>query len=210
MEITAEFVWDVELKDDSTAEGGISHAGETVGEFCEEAGIKADASLDELNTALKECGIEPVKKFHVFKAYKDCASGILDSIKAHTEYVKYGQNVDCPAIVEDIRSMYSDELISDILANEVISSMAYNNICRDGADSIDKYTDGRYSSSVKEWAYEKVTSEDFNYEYIPASISIHDRSHPTIVNSLIEDYVKDVEMDKTADKPKSPKSVERE
>lgn len=215
MKHIVENVWNVILKDDETATGGTSHAEETVGEFCEETDINKNASFDELNEGLTECGIKPITMFDIRRNYQNCANDIIASLKEHTEYVQYGQNVDCPATVNDIRAKYTDDVISDVLANDVINYMAYERITSQepypSLQTVDKNTDGRYYSNVKEWAFERVSSEDFNYKEIPEyGMTIHDKSHPTIVNSLIIEYMKAVEQDKAVDKPKSPKSIERE
>ena len=48
---------DYKLKDDNTEFGGISHIGETLGDFIAEVGI---SDIDDINIILKECGIEPI------------------------------------------------------------------------------------------------------------------------------------------------------
>lgn len=49
------------LEDDETAYGGISHVGETLGEFCEEMNIDIEkTSINDINIALSECGIRPL------------------------------------------------------------------------------------------------------------------------------------------------------
>ena len=48
---------DYKLKDDNTEFGGISYIGETLGDFIAEVGI---SNIDDINKALKECGIEPI------------------------------------------------------------------------------------------------------------------------------------------------------
>lgn len=53
-------VWNVELTDDENPYGGISYAGETVGEFCKEAGLSPETKIRVLNRTLKTCGICPV------------------------------------------------------------------------------------------------------------------------------------------------------
>ncbi len=214
MKHIVENVWNVILKDDETATGGTSHAEETVEEFCEDVGFDKNTSIDVLNEGLAECGIKPITKFDIRRNYQNCANDITASLKEHTEYVQYGQNVDCPAIVKDIRAKYPDDIISDVLANDVINRMAYERISQvpfPDIHTVDRETDGRYYKNVKEWAYERVTSEDFNYNEIPDyGMAIHDKSHPVIINSLIQEYIKAVEQDKAVDKPKSPKSIERE
>ena len=49
---------DYKLKDDNTEFGGISYIGETLGDFIAEVGI---SDIDDVNKALKVCGIEPIK-----------------------------------------------------------------------------------------------------------------------------------------------------
>ena len=48
---------DYRLKDDNTEFGGISYLGETFGDFIAEVGL---STIDDINIALKECGIEPI------------------------------------------------------------------------------------------------------------------------------------------------------
>lgn len=53
----------IRLKDDvDSTEGGIAHEGETLGEFIDEVGTKYIKSLEDLNDALKVCGISPVER----------------------------------------------------------------------------------------------------------------------------------------------------
>ena len=51
---------DYELKDDNTEFGGISHVGETLGDFIAEVGMSETCDIDDINKILKECGIEPI------------------------------------------------------------------------------------------------------------------------------------------------------
>ena len=71
--ISLEDVMDVELEDDETATGGVSFAGETVKDFIEE--VEDDetkiTTIDELNKALKQCGIKPVGAVSEGKKCKD-------------------------------------------------------------------------------------------------------------------------------------------
>lgn len=53
---------DIELKDDDSLEGGVSYEGETLGHFIDEVGTEDIKSLEDLNSALRECGIQPVEK----------------------------------------------------------------------------------------------------------------------------------------------------
>lgn len=53
---------DIELIDDDTETGGTSFCGETLRDFLEETGMSCDTPLTEINKALKECGIEPIKE----------------------------------------------------------------------------------------------------------------------------------------------------
>ena len=214
MKHIAENVWDIELKDDEAKTGGISHEGEKVGEFCEETGLGAKASIDELNEALSECGIKPITKYDIRKTFVDCANDILSSINEHTEYVQSRQNVDCLAIVRDIRAKYTDDVIADVLANDVISVMQFDLMNQYSSSpsmrTINRYSDGRYSSSVKEWAFERVSSDNFDYSYIPVYDTVlHDKSHPTIINSLIQEYMNVTERNKTVDKAKTNERTER-
>lgn len=54
-------ILNTELKDDKSDYGGIAYLGETVEDFIESVGI-APSNINELNDALKECGIEPIKE----------------------------------------------------------------------------------------------------------------------------------------------------
>ena len=60
--ISLEDVMDVKLEDDETENGGISFDGETVRDFIDD--VSSDetkiTTIDELNDALKQCGIKPV------------------------------------------------------------------------------------------------------------------------------------------------------
>jgi hypothetical protein len=50
----------IELRDDDTETGGVSFRGETLADFIEETDLGYGRSLDEVNKALKECGIMPI------------------------------------------------------------------------------------------------------------------------------------------------------
>lgn len=52
---------DYKLKDDNTEFGGISYIGETLGDFIAEVGMSETCDIDNVNKALKVCGIEPIK-----------------------------------------------------------------------------------------------------------------------------------------------------
>lgn len=52
---------DYKLKDDNTEFGGISYIGETLGDFIAEVEISDIDDIDNVNKALKVCGIEPIK-----------------------------------------------------------------------------------------------------------------------------------------------------
>ena len=56
-----------ELVDDNTTTGGISFSGEKVKDFIEEVEISKEEDISILNTALIECGIEPIT---IIKDYK--------------------------------------------------------------------------------------------------------------------------------------------
>lgn len=51
----------VELQDDSTPFGGKSHRDEILQEFLDECGMSYDTPMDEVNHALIDCGIKPIK-----------------------------------------------------------------------------------------------------------------------------------------------------
>lgn len=50
----------VELQDGPGTTGGISFTGETLEDFLSEAGLSTDASMEEINKALVDCGILPI------------------------------------------------------------------------------------------------------------------------------------------------------
>src|SRR5699024_9956390 len=63
------------LEDDNTANGGVSFKGETLRNFLDETGIDYNASMEEINNALIECGIKPIinekqKDIKVLESYK--------------------------------------------------------------------------------------------------------------------------------------------
>ena len=63
------------LEDDNTANGGVSFKGETLRNFLDETGIDYNASMEEINNALIECGIKPImdekqKNIKVLERYK--------------------------------------------------------------------------------------------------------------------------------------------
>ena len=48
------------LEDDSTPYGGVSHQGETLKEFLDEVGLIHDLCIEDINLALKSCGIKQI------------------------------------------------------------------------------------------------------------------------------------------------------
>lgn len=60
----------IELRDDDTETGGISFRGETLADFIEETDLGYGHSLDEVNKALKECGIMPIGEDEIPSPYK--------------------------------------------------------------------------------------------------------------------------------------------
>ena len=46
------------LQDDDTPYGGTAYIDETLGEFMDSIGLEGTHNMDELNTALKDCGIK--------------------------------------------------------------------------------------------------------------------------------------------------------
>lgn len=55
-----EFI-NIELEDDNTETGGISHIGETLGEFLSETELFNRSDIRNINKALKECGIKEIR-----------------------------------------------------------------------------------------------------------------------------------------------------
>lgn len=51
---------DYELKDGKGEFGGISYIGETLADFIGEVGLNKNVAMRHVNSALKQCGIEPV------------------------------------------------------------------------------------------------------------------------------------------------------
>lgn len=65
---TEEGFREVPLQDDIYRKtGGKSHAKESMGEFLDEAGIKATAPAEEISRALYECGLEPLTSNYKYK-----------------------------------------------------------------------------------------------------------------------------------------------
>ena len=58
--LTIRDVLSIQLKDDYSENGGISHIGETVGDFIAYTNLKLDDSIVDLNRELKLCGICPI------------------------------------------------------------------------------------------------------------------------------------------------------
>lgn len=63
-------VLSIQLKDDYSENGGISHIGETVGDFIAYTNLKLDDSIAALNRELKLCGICPI-------GFEDCEESIV-------------------------------------------------------------------------------------------------------------------------------------
>jgi hypothetical protein len=53
-------IWDMVLQDDGTPYGGVSFAGETVGDFAESVGLDGTASIAALDYWLIKSGIKPI------------------------------------------------------------------------------------------------------------------------------------------------------
>lgn len=78
---------DIVLSDDDTEFGGLSHAGETLGEFLDEVGISINTPIEEVNNALKECGIKPINIDEVrFTLYKKIGNSVVGCSKGHHTY----------------------------------------------------------------------------------------------------------------------------
>lgn len=51
---------DTQLRDDDTATGGVSYAGQTLREFLDEVELPYDTPLPQINQVLKENGIKEI------------------------------------------------------------------------------------------------------------------------------------------------------
>lgn len=58
---TAKQFVDVVLEDDETDFGGVSFAGETLGDFLKETSLSANTNMDFVNLCLIKCGIKPIE-----------------------------------------------------------------------------------------------------------------------------------------------------
>lgn len=61
MKVTKRMARRIFLFDDETENGGTSHINETLDEFMESVGIHYGTDVETINSALKECGIQPIK-----------------------------------------------------------------------------------------------------------------------------------------------------
>lgn len=50
------------LRDDNTPYGGTAYIDETLGEFMDDIGLKENNSIEQLNMALKNCGIQTLER----------------------------------------------------------------------------------------------------------------------------------------------------
>lgn len=58
--ITPREAKNITLEDDDTTLGGVSRFGETLAEFMESAQIPYTTAIEDIDEALKECGIKPI------------------------------------------------------------------------------------------------------------------------------------------------------
>ena len=61
MKVTKRMARRIFLFDDETEYGGTAHINETLDEFMASAGIPYGTDVETINSALKECGIQPIK-----------------------------------------------------------------------------------------------------------------------------------------------------
>lgn len=119
-------------------------------------------------------------KLDAFKASQkenaECSAFIAKSFSWHCNYEKNICELD--KVIADMSS-YSKERVDCVLAREVYCS----------ALRLENDTpDGRYSKTVREWAKGVINSYN-SFQFDNFSGSIADKSHPILVNGLIERYI---------------------
>lgn len=95
--LTIRDVLSVQLKDDYSENGGISHIGETVRDFICDTNLKLDDSIAALNRELKICGLCPI----VFKDYEEIAE---EKAKKETNKVIVTNEITADDIIEMLKN----------------------------------------------------------------------------------------------------------
>ncbi|MDU2095110.1 MAG: hypothetical protein E7E73_00195 [Negativicoccus succinicivorans] len=174
LEITAEQGQGVTMKiidynqpliDDYTPTGGTAHSDERLWEFMMETGLSLDSDINEINKALKECGILPVKEIEVLPVdniknmdYADMQKHIT---KLFMENYSTFEKARISMEQDDVFDKYLEKnpgIKKDDLVNKVYQKYVKN----DGmSEAINEYFDNMISASVKELQQEqKQTQHD--------------------------------------------------
>ncbi len=153
------------LVDDYTMTGGTAHSDERLWEFMMETGLSPDSDINEINKALKECGIMPVKELEVLPVdniknmdYADMQKHIT---KLFMENYSTFEKARISMEQDDVLDKYLEKnpgIKKDDLVNKVYQKYVKN----DGmSESINEYFDNMISASVEELQQEqKQTQHD--------------------------------------------------
>lgn len=142
------------LIDDYTMTGGTAHSDERLWEFMMETGLSPDSDINEINKALKECGIMPVKELEVLPVdniknmdYQDMQKHIT---KLFMENYSTFEKARICMEQEDVLDKYLEKnpgIKKDDLVNKVYQKYVKN----DGmSEAINEYFDNMISDSIKE------------------------------------------------------------
>ena len=153
------------LVDDYTMTGGTAHSDERLWGFMMETGLSPDSDINEINKALKECGIMPVKELEVLPVdniknmdYADMQKHIT---KLFMENYSTFEKARISMEQDDVLDKYLEKnpgIKKDDLVNKVYQKYVKN----DGmSESINEYFDNMISASVEELQQEqKQTQHD--------------------------------------------------
>lgn len=123
------------------------------------------------------------------KQNEACAKAIIDNINKYFRDNRF----DAETAIDEIRHQFSDKRIEKVLAHEIFH---YENDLTDFQNTR-HYFDGRFSKQALEWAASIAGNfeekEAHNYDGCSA---IKDRTHAVLLNSFIESYMKEKELEK--------------
>ena len=180
---------EIVLQDDETETGGLSHSGETLGEFIAEVGDNFK-SLDELNSTLKACGIKTIKKgikemkeskLNETWAGEDVIDDLVDRAQSLIDERNYGDVDEC------IRQAIDDGLI---YSKDVWDLAEHYGVVED-SELIERYYEDLYND-----IYARVEEPEEDEEDIEESLNTHKHLNESITVEIDEDEALDMLMDR--------------
>lgn len=151
------------LVDDHTMMGGTDHMDERLWEFMESVNLSLDSDINEINKALKECGILPVKEIEVLPVENIKNMDYADMQKHITKLFMENYSTFEKARIcmeqDDVFDKYLEKnpgIKKDDLVNKVYQKYVKN----DGmSEAINEYFDNMISDSVKELQQEQTKEQ---------------------------------------------------